>query len=729
MSNYQDYTNYKIVTKLKQVKRIIRYCKETGYCSNDFETNELHPTHPDFIPTILGISFQPGFGYIIPLGHYEAETDYDWVEVLRLLSEELIQNPAIVKVAHNLKFEYLIWKRYGSDSSRGILFDTMLAKHLLDENSFNGLKDLVTRFLPEYGDYEQDVKHLVRKHKGYHNVPLEPLAKYCALDCDLTLRLALFFEQRLIKTKLYGLFRNLSMMQTRVLGDLEYDGMLVDRDYLRTLRATYQRKIADTENSLRTHPQLYKYDVKRLRKAKKDLTLDIKADIADLKAEQANADEKESNSIQRKINNRYTKLSNIQAGQLTKNEAKQLEPFNFNSPKQLIDLFYESKFGFKFKVIDYTKDKNKQETDTPSTAEETLIKLKAFDKTSFIDNLLEFRALVKLYSTYVQGIWERIDDNDRIHGSYLIHGTVTGRLSSRNPNMQNIPRGTTAADIKRMFVPPPGYLMMEVDYSQAELRVVAELADDTAMIDIFKRGYNIHTATGLKINKRFHEYDLANEARKDETHPQHIEFKKIHKQGKVTNFSILYGQSDWETAEALGVSKEEAGKFKKEWFNQFPGVKKYIDNMYKSLKKTGYVKNIFGRKRRLPGIYSSEFGVVNKAKRDAVNAPIQGAASDFTQLAFVVVWEKLRAGEFKYKDLIPCYTVHDSIGFYIKPSKVHHYAPKIVAIGSNPDTQDFFGFAMTKVDMKLSVEVGVCWSELHEYKPDADYRTWDLINN
>mgnify|MGYP003634482934 FL=1 len=193
-----DYKNYKIIKNEKELDRLIKYCKKTGYASVDFETNAL-PFHSSLgYPTILGVSFQPGSGWIIPLGHFDSIFKDDYVRILKKFGKEIIENPHILKIAQNIKFEMQWFKKYGINM-RGRLFDTMLAKYLLDEERPHGLKDQVNRFLPEYGGYES----YEGSNLPWDKKPLLGLSQYCAMDCDLTMRLMFFYEQKLINSRIW----------------------------------------------------------------------------------------------------------------------------------------------------------------------------------------------------------------------------------------------------------------------------------------------------------------------------------------------------------------------------------------------------------------------------------------------------------------------------------------------------------------------------------------------
>ena len=531
-----------------------------------------------------------------------------------------------------------------------------------------------------------------------------------------------FFERRLIDKNLYQLYRNLLMPIAQVLAESSYSGMIVDRTYLEKLERSYKSKLSKLILRLKNNKRIKKFErASRLDKIK-DLIGEAKKEI-----EMLEEDENRPNP-ERLIRAREDKISRYLAGEFTtKKVLKIIEPVNFASPNQMIDLLFTHKKGFKFKIVKYTSDKKtKKETNRPSTDEEVLSALNKKDKSGFIRDLLKHRALSKLHSTYMVGILDKLSERNRIHTSFLVHGTVTGRLSSKNPNMQNIPRGTTAYKIKKMFVPPTGFLLLEIDYSQAELRVVAELSKDRVMIDMFKRKYNIHCATAAMAytNMTYEEfYPLT----KDENHPKHTWAIKLKKKAKTYNFGVLYGQSPKKLAETIAEATggkpdvKAAERGLKDWFNTFPKVKKWIKKQHKLAKKNGYVVNIFGRKRRLPNIYSAKFGEVLEAQRQSVNAPIQGTASDFTLFSAILIREQVIKGDLP-KYLSPqVYTVHDSIGFYIKPKDMKEVIPKLIEICANPETKKWFGFEMKHVTMKVSPEIGITWSDLKDYDPNFNY--------
>lgn len=731
----------KVVKKLKELKRLIEYCKLTKYAAFDFETTGLKYYEKYEKLTVLSISYQPGSAWVIPLDHFESKFSKKTKKILDALRLEIFENYDIIKVAWNLKFEYKWLMRYGI-YLKGRLFDGMLAKYLLDEMRPMGLKEFVDKVFPKYSGYESSTRN-----KDWSKIPFKVLAPYAALDTDLTLRSMIYMEPKLIKLGFYNLFRNLLMMHTRVLAESEYRGIDIDREYLEQLMEKYEALIKEQQSKLCLNKKVLKYD--RLKKKEVDEIL-----IEALKKEIREIKDGDSKQKDRVIKGREEKIKQILQGDFKGKvgKLKGYEKLNFASPKQLIDLLFISKYGFRFKILRYTVDKKtKKPTSTPSTDESVLVELKPKDKSGLLENLLKLRELEKLYSTYIKGIHEKLSSQNKIHASFLIHGTVTGRLSCVDPNLQNIPRDTTASDIKKMFLPPPGQLLLEVDYGQAELRVLAEMAEDKAMIEIFKKGFNIHVATACKAY--YGNLDKYNEVKgiisKADTmsgseleRPENknlLAWAKRKKAAKTVNFGIIYGQGDEKLAMGMGESLEYAANFKKDWFKSYPQAVAEMERLRKFASRNGYVLNMFGRKRRLPDAQFRDkwhaksqnmMGKYMEALRQAVNAPIQGASSDFTSFSQIIIRKYKKLGWLP-KTLNQLYTVHDSIGFGIDPKDVHWVLPIIIKICDNPETQRYFNFQLKHVQMKVGGELGLNWGNLREYDAWTNYTkllTKDSIN-
>lgn len=437
---------YRIIKKKYEVRKLIKYCKQTGYCSFDFETSGHEYYNPLGYPTILGVSFQPGSAWIIPLGHFDSPFKNNFEKILRLFSKEVLEDPNIIKIAWNAKFEYSWLKRYRC-TIKGRLFDGMLAKYLLNEERPNDLKSQVDKYVPEFMGYKEDYEG----HKlPWDQKPLEGLSKYCGLDCDNTFRLMLFFEKQLINNDLYFLFRNMLMMATYVIGDSEYEGIDIDKPYLEGLMIKYENLIRECDLKLRNNKKIKKFEKWQQELRIEKLIDKIELEIEDLEEELNSLKKSDTTARNRKakaIRDREDKIDRYRAKELrTNSELKCLEPINFGSPAQMGELFFTSPKGFQFEIIKFTTDKFKNETDNPSTDESVLLELKAIDKSGFCNDLLEYRGLTKMYSTFVKGIYDKLSIHNKIHARFNLHQTVTGRLCvSRdcilNTNKGEIPIG------------------------------------------------------------------------------------------------------------------------------------------------------------------------------------------------------------------------------------------------------------------------------------------------
>ena len=308
------------------------------------------------------------------------------------------------------------------------------------------------------------------------------------------------------------------------------------------------------------------------------------------------------------------------------------EPFNINSPKQLGVVLFE-KLGLP--VIKKTKTGY-------STNAEVLEKLR--DKHEIIDKITEYRQIVKLNSTYVEGLLKIINPKTgRIHSSFNQTITTTGRISSTEPNMQNIPVKTEMGrDIRKVFVADDNCKLVDADYSQVELRVLAHMSGDENMIDAFKHGEDIHSKTASQI----FDVDI-----KDVTSKQRIEAKAI-------NFGIIYGKTDFGLSQDLNIPVATAKAYIDSYFNKYPKIKEFMDEAVESATETGYAKTILNRRRYIPEIKASNFIVRNQGKRFAMNAPIQGSAADIIKVAMVNVYNKLKGNNMKSRLILQ---VHDEL--------------------------------------------------------------------
>ena len=314
------------------------------------------------------------------------------------------------------------------------------------------------------------------------------------------------------------------------------------------------------------------------------------------------------------------------------------EEFNVSSPKKVGEILFE-----KLKIVEKAK---KTKTGQYVTSEEVLEGIR--HKHDIVEKILEYRGLKKLLSTYIDALPQLINPKTgRIHTSFNQTVTATGRLSSSNPNLQNIPiRDDNGKEIRKAFIPDEGCLFFSADYSQIELRIMAHLSEDKNMIDAFLSGYDIHAATAAKIYK----VDIS-EVTSD-----------MRRKAKTANFGIIYGISVFGLAERLNVERKEAKELIEGYFATYPKVKEYMEKSIKKAQENEYVETIYHRKRFLQDINSRNSIVRGYAERNAINAPIQGSAADIIKVAMINILDRLERENLKAKMILQ---VHDELNFSV----------------------------------------------------------------
>ena len=348
------------------------------------------------------------------------------------------------------------------------------------------------------------------------------------------------------------------------------------------------------------------------------------------------------------------------------------EEFNINSPKQLGEILFD-----KLKLPGAKKNKNGYATDIDV--------LKKLTEYPIINKILEYRALAKLYSTYIDGIISTIREDGKIHTIYTQTLTRTGRLSSIEPNLQNIPmRSEYGRLIRKAFIPEDNSVILSSDYSQIELRVFAHLSGVNDLINAFKEGVDIHTKTAMDIFKV----------------PMEGVTKNMRRQAKAVNFGILYGISSYGLAEDIGIPVKEAKEFINKYFETYPGVKDYMDKEIDEAKRNGYVKTIMNRKRVIEELKSSNYMVRSMGERMALNTPVQGSASDILKKAMVEINNIFEKENIKSKMLLQ---VHDELIFNVYNDEID----KVKDIVYNTMTKVF----ELKVPLDVDIELGNNWYE------------------
>lgn len=362
------------------------------------------------------------------------------------------------------------------------------------------------------------------------------------------------------------------------------------------------------------------------------------------------------------------------------------EKFNVNSPKQLGEMLFV-KMGLK------TKNHKKTGSGALSTKESELEKMR--DLHPIIPLILEYRELQKLLSTYIDNIPTMLGEDGRLHTSFLQAGTTTGRMSSQNPNLQNIPnKSELGRNIRKSFIADKGFKLVAFDYSQMELRIAAFLSGDEKLVEIFKRGEDVHTAVASEVfGVSFDKVD-----------------KEMRRQAKVINFGIIYGMGINVLKQNLGTDRESAQKFYNEYFKKFVGLAGYLERVKEETYKKGYTETFFGRRRYFEGLNSLLPYIRASAERMAINAPIQGTGADIVKLAMIKVGDFLK-DENLLEDVRLLLQVHDELLFEIKDSLVEKTATKIKKIMENIISPEKTG----GIIFSVGVSIGDNWGEMDSF--------------
>ncbi len=553
-----------IVDTPEKLAALVKELQAAALISFDTETTSTDEMQAE----VVGISLatQPGTGWYIPVGHITGP-NLPLEQVLDALAGPL-RDPAIQKIGHNLKYDYLVLARHGLRASP-LSFDTMLAEWLVDANSHNlGLKNLALARLGEEMTHIEELIGTGRKQISMAEVPVAQAAPYAAADAETTLRLMPELQSEIKRDGLERLMYEIEMPLVSVLAEMEFLGVRLDMDFFHEFS--------------------------------KELT---------------------------------TNLASLEA-RIFEQVGK---PFNINSTQQLSDVL------FKRLMLAPPNRGRKTASGHFSTSADVLEEMRG--QHAVVDLVLEQRELSKLKSTYVDALPEAVDANTgRVHTSYSQTGSVTGRLSSNNPNLQNIPiRTETGRRVRNGFIAGEGNLLLSVDYSQVELRLVAVMAGDEAMLAAFRAGQDIHATTAAAIfNKPLAEVS-----------------KDMRRHAKAINFGLIYGMSPFGLTRTTDLTLKESENFVKAYFERFPGVKRYLDETRKLAAQQGYVTTLLGRRRYFPALKGMLAAQLRqREEREAINSPIQGTAADIMKMAMLRIPGALKAAGLSGKMLLQ---VHDEI--------------------------------------------------------------------
>jgi len=687
-------TNTVLVDTVAKVEELITYIKQTGTASFDTETTGLNTREAGFRATMLSFTFQHGSAWVIPLFHDETPFSRDEIlYILKLLQREVFANPNIEKIAQNMKYDMHVLAVYGVTIWAGEMHDTMLMHHLLDETQSHGLKDLVSTFFKQYAGYEAELG----EKPDWASLSINTLVPYAGMDTDMTLRLKTLFESYLLEDEqLYCIYRNLTMAANKVLWQAEHEGMLIDKEKLLRYIGEAEDILEAQDEALRDNGTVHRFQRKVTLRKKKEKLKELDEKIGKCKPL------KSGGQSVREV--KYRELRNR-----IKIEGMETEPVNFGSPVQLGDLLYtDDGFGYK---MPYDK---KTRGPKPLTGKDFIAELE--DSTGFIEGLQVWRSIKKMLSTYLMGIYNRLDDFDRIHTSFLLHGTESGRLSSRNPNLQNIPNLSKVKNplavkvvkmVKDVFKCPDDHFIVQYDYSQAELRIIADFANEKTMIEAYRNDEDIHAKTGAK----FAGVSLENLYKMEP-----LEIKTHRTNAKAGNFGLIYLMAPEGLVEyaksnyGLILTLAQATRMWNDFFELYPRLLVHHDKYINLARRDGYVRTLYGRKRRTPDIKNENEYIRAMDERVAVNSPIQGTAGEFTIFAIALLGLRLDP-RVKLVN-----TVHDSIIFYIPKDIFDDTMILIKETMENLPNEDYFGTELKHLKMKVDAEISPnSWGDLKDF--------------
>jgi DNA polymerase-1 len=693
-----------VVTKVRTVKEVyqlVEYVKQTGVCCFDFETTGLKHYSRDFRVTLLAISFQPGGAYTIPLYHFETPfTDEEVNEILTLVYTEIIQNYNIRKIGHNVKFDLHCFARYGFNKPKGVIEDTVFLHHLLHSEKRHGLKELVSTIFPQFTGYENNTKK-----KNWDAIPLSDLEPYGGADSDLTLRIWLSLTSQLIvKPQSYKVYRNIMIPALKTMFKYENMGIAIDEEHLRIAVVEVTKMWEAKEAEMRKYPQVERLEIFRFKEAQRKGIEQVTAKLEKWRKTHNPGTKTETKYV--------TQLAELKAGNM-----KAIEPLKFNSNTKLLPQLFYTEQGFNFPI-----PKDRWGKPLRKTGKEVIALID--DKTGFLEDLQEWRSLGKTLSTYLLAIQNAIDDNNRLHTNFHIAGTQTGRISSSNPNVQNItqpgrikyPMARKAAEyIKEIFITPgKDWSIIQVDFSQMELRLIAWFAQCKAMLEAYANGEDLHALTAANVNGYTIEEFKA--LPKDQ-------YKLMRYKAKAVNFGFIYGASA-ETFRAVAKQDygvdftiREARKIRANFFKAYPELLRYHRTQVQLARANGTAGTLLGSERNLPDIRSKSNFKKGEAERQSINTPIQGTSGQFTMFALALLEGRLDMS----KNLVQGWnSVHDSGLYYIHNSMLKSQLPIIKYTCENLPIEDYFGVSLTDegktfVSMKVDFERSTTtWKTLEE---------------
>ncbi|MGB0570857.1 MAG: DNA polymerase I [Alphaproteobacteria bacterium] len=641
--------DYELVQDEKYLKAWIEGARAAGAVAFDTETTSLNAMRAELVG--YSLSYAPGRACYVPVGHVEPQSDDEELDLLgepvadsekangksngrsngtlkqidiaKALKplKDLIEDPSVLKVAHNAKYDLLVLARAvekhlpkAKPLAPVAIDDTMLLSYVLDAGrNKHGLDDLTFRHLERENIKFEEVVGKGKNKITFEEVPLDKALDYAAEDADVTGRLHSRFKPRLPGERMTAMYETIERPLVPVIVDMERAGIKADAETLMDLSKDFAKRMASLE-----------------------------------------------------------KKAHKVAG----------EEFNVGSPKQLGEILFE-KLGI--------EGGKKGKTGAYTTSADVLEDLAAQGH-ELPRIVLDWRQVQKLKSTYADALVEQIHpETGRVHTSYGMAIAQTGRLSSNDPNLQNIPvRTEEGRKIRAAFVAGKGNKLVSLDYSQIELRVVAHVAGEEALIAAFQDGQDIHAMTASQV------FDV----------PLEDMDPMVRRNAKAINFGIIYGISAFGLARNLGIDRGEAGAYIKAYFERYPAIKQYMDDTKAFAHEAGFVETIFGRRIYLTGIKDKNQAVRGFAERQAINAPIQGAAADIIKRAMIRVPAALGKKKLSSTMLLQ---VHDELLFEAPAAEVDELIEVV------RDVMEGAAAPVVNMAVPLVADAGIgdTWDEAH----------------
>ncbi len=597
-----QFHEYKLIDNEEDAQKIYDFLMTKEILSLDTETTSTNTIDAELVGLSFAVRPHEAWYVAVPADHEAAQR---MVEIFRPLYE----NPSILKVGQNIKYDYEVLRKYGIDI-QGEMFDTMIAHYLIQPELRHNM-DFMAETLLHYRTVhiEELIGPAGKNQKNMRDLDPQDVYEYAAEDADITLQLKEVLEPKLQEVGAVQLFHDIEMPLVRVLADMELSGVRLDTTSLKETEQIFNERMKQYEE--------HAYEL---------------------------------------------------AG----------KQFNISSPKQVGEILFDT-----MHIVEKPK---KTKSGQYVTSQDVLEQLRP--NAPIIGDILNYRALKKLLGTYVEALPKLINAHTgHIHTSFNQAVTSTGRLSSSDPNLQNIPvREDDGKEIRKCFIPEPGCLFFSADYSQIELRIMAHLSGDEHMIEAFCSGLDIHRATAAKI--------------------WHIDPEDVsdaqRKKAKQANFGIIYGITTYGLAQRMGIDNSEARQLIQDYFKTFPKVKAYMEHAKSLAREKGYAETLFGRRRYLPDIQSANGTVRGFAERNAINAPIQGTEADIIKIAMIRIHRRFREEGIRSKMILQ---VHDELNFSVYPDEKER-VEKIVI-------EEMQGACQLTVPLLADAGWGKNWLEAH----------------